>query len=79
MKTARELFEELGYTYRIDKLDELVKKSVPKKVIEIETVYKCPSCDTWLLVKDKDICPKYMDKHNYCPSCGQRLNWEDEE
>lgn len=27
-------------------LDELVKKSVPKKVIEIETVYKCPSCDT---------------------------------
>lgn len=78
MKTARELFEELGYTYRIDKLDELVKKSVPKKVIEIETIYKCPICDTYLLFKHENMCLRLENTQTYCSSCGQRLDWGEE-
>ena len=70
-----------GMVYTDDSIksakDDRTTLNKAKKVIEIETVYKCPSCDTWLLVKDKDICPKYMDKHNYCPSCGQALDWSD--
>ena len=60
------------------KIDELVKKSVPKKVIEIETVYKCPSCDTYLLFKHENMCLRLENTQTYCSSCGQRLDWGEE-
>lgn len=52
-------------------LVEAMEKQTPKKPIRMYRevtsrlkAWKCPSCgDIW------------CDKHNYCYSCGQRLDW----
>ncbi|WP_050636165.1 hypothetical protein [Candidatus Stoquefichus sp. SB1] len=55
-----------------DILQELVDKATPKKPTKI---YKrCPNCDhkvSWNYYADRKL--------NYCPECGQRLDWSDED
>lgn len=56
-------------------LKELVDKSTPMKPIPLFIPmaflpYRCPVCRT--LVNHK------KDKFNYCPNCGQRLDWSEE-
>lgn len=61
----------------VDKLQELVDKEKPKRVIkftseitnseEAYTFYTCPKCRILL---SNDI---------YCPKCGQHLDWSDED
>ena len=31
-------------------------------------MYNCPNCD-----KEYEL---YYEKHDYCPNCGQKMNWE---
>lgn len=60
----------------LEPIQELVDKETPKKVIkftseitnseEALTFYTCPKC-RMLLSND-----------NYCPKCGQKLDWSDE-
>lgn len=63
----------LDYTIALDEAAELLEKQVPKKPkLYVETecdywIWKCPNCgDEWLF------------RYNYCSSCGQCLDWRDE-
>lgn len=42
---------------------ELFEKQIPKK-------HRCPSCD------GHDIEDVFIEKINFCPFCGQALDWE---
>lgn len=58
-----------------DVLQELVDKSTPKKPIPlfipmVFLPYRCPVCKT--LVNRK------KEKFDYCPKCGQKLDWSEE-
>ena len=65
-------------------LQELVERATPKKVKKVakeeymETGYKhcCPSCGNMVgtITNDLDI-----EHDDYCPSCGQAIDWSDEE
>ena len=64
----------LDYTIALDEAAELLEKQVPKKPkTYLETGYgywmwKCPNCgDEWAF--RESYC------HNYCPNCGQRIDW----
>ena len=61
-------------------IDEAVERQIPKKPIyqadgysDGELVYDtwlCPNCDT---AYEVDI-----DEYNYCPNCGQAIDWSEE-
>lgn len=51
-----------------------LEKQIPKKVIwenEIFSWAYCPNCGS-------DMCDKYNDEFQFCPDCGQALDWSDE-
>lgn len=61
----------------INLIAKIVKKEIPKKPYFESNGY--PVYDTW-------ICPRCgtnyevdYDKFDYCPKCGQRIDWSDEE
>ena len=60
-----------------------LKKQIPKKPKEYEDkFYACPICGNVLMHKWKKYNTELMDKSNglpYCLSCGQKLDWSDEE
>lgn len=83
-------FEELEQ-YRalgtVEELREAREKQVPKKpYIETEKAkglredydcYECPNCDSFLgHVSD---CKDEHYRYNYCPNCGQAIDWSDTE
>ena len=60
----------------IDLIKAIVKKEIPKKPYFESNGY--PVYDTW-------ICPRCgtnyevdFDKFDYCPKCGQKIDWEEE-
>jgi hypothetical protein len=56
----------------LDRLKELVERATPKKPTEI--LLRCPNCN------HKVGFNYYVDKHvDYCPTCGQALDWGEEE
>ena len=60
----------------IEILGELVEKATPKKPrpLFLPMAYiphKCPVC--WSPVNYR------KEKFNYCPNCGQKIDWEEEE
>lgn len=67
----------------IGRITEAVKKQIPQKVKEYEDkYYSCPICGNvlmhkWLKYPD-ELCPK-SDGLPYCLSCGQRLDWSDDD
>ena len=66
------------------KLQELVDKFTPKKVISYINqgayYYKCPSCKTkinkTLLEVSNITLIVTTNLTNFCPNCGQKLEWE---
>ena len=67
----------------VDSLKELVDKATPKKPLlrkdgyddgsEICDTWDCPNCgETYVIEDDTDKC-------NYCPNCGQRIDWSKDE
>ena len=64
------------------KIAEAVEKQIPQKVKEYEDkYYGCPVCGNVLMHKwinyPNELCPK-SDGLPYCSSCGQRLDWSDD-
>lgn len=47
-------------------LQELVDKETPMKPVKIFERVCCPKCSFPVIIID-----------NYCPNCGQRLDWSD--
>ena len=53
---------------------QALEKQIAKKPIHANGNYYCPTCkDTWILWDD--AIPNEHD--NFCPSCGQKINWEE--
>ena len=64
----------------IDLIESIVKKEIPRSPIRFDDWYdhdgslvhdgwKCPNCGTTYEIDD--------DEYNYCPNCGQRLDWSE--
>ena len=61
---------------------KVLEKNTPKNpilltylpLIENGWKYGCPSCK--LAVGGNSYCFDYTDEDEYCPSCGQKLNWD---
>ena len=49
---------------------QAIEKQIPKKpkTDDRYVMYICPCCNDFIKVS-----------HNYCPNCGQELDWSDEE
>lgn len=63
-------------------LQELVDKATPKKPLDIQTsVVKwgiCPVCKG-KINEFRGKPNRILESSNYCPDCGQALDWSDEE
>lgn len=62
-------------------LQELVDKATPKKIkkpmsVEDMGYYSCPVCDGCHYNPLDDMSWR-LSKANYCPECGQKLDWSD--
>ena len=71
----------------VDLLQEIVDKATAKKVIalpkkEYGYTHECPNCEklvgTIVMSKNNEFRP-YIEEDCYCPSCGQALDWSEEE
>lgn len=60
----------------LDMAIEALEKQIPKKVVNFEKacdIYgKCPKCKEMFWITEGD-------EFNYCPTCGQALDWSEEE
>ena len=67
----------------IDMAITALEKQIPKKPEEYEDkYYACPVCGNVLLHKWEKYPTKLMSKNNglpYCLSCGQAIDWSEEE
>ena len=73
----------MDYAIAFEMAIDALEKHVPKKPKEYEDkFYACPVCRNVLLHKWKKYNTELIDKSNglpYCLSCGQKLDWSDEE
>ncbi len=60
---------------------EALEKQIPKKPyiqqIEVYDCYECPNCDSFLGYVSE--CKEEYYQNNYCPECGQSIDWGNEE
>lgn len=61
-------------------LKELVDKATPKKAIKLKQkqngyTHECPTCHKYV----GTIIYDGVEHDDYCPSCGQRLDWGDDD
>ena len=64
----------------IDLIASIVEKGIPKKP-EVESggyAYGYPVYDTWICPSCGTIYDIYSSDYDYCPNCGQRIEWEEE-
>ena len=61
----------------IDKAIEALEKQIPKKIIENRWIYTKCDCGHEFSVHHGDgyYSIPYEEKTNYCPDCGQKLDW----
>lgn len=78
------IFEELNIVQEFVDDKQTSKKEKPKKVdkktkgifpnndtyLSYHTTYECPNCNCKLHLD-------WHEKRNYCPECGQKLDWSD--
>lgn len=55
-------------------MQELIDRATPKKVEWIRAEVICPKCES-----DKIIGQYSNDEFNFCPVCGQALDWSNHE
>lgn len=73
---ARKLSNEIVVNrWDYEKLLELVERDTPIQVFDMGVdnrgtirTFICPVCHQWLTLTEKE---------NFCPKCGQRLDWEE--
>lgn len=79
------LTKSAGFTSEI--LQELVDKVTPKKVVKLKKsqygyTHQCPSCEQLVgtIVYNVNVRTiSEIEYDSYCCSCGQALDWSDEE
>lgn len=64
-----------------DFVNEAVRKQIPKKVIEERWIYTQCDCGHEFSVHHGDgyYSIPHKEKTKYCPDCGQKLDWGEEE
>lgn len=62
------------YARADEKILEALEKQIPKKPKKVGKHFEC-NCGVWLLYDDE--IPNEND--TYCPKCGQRITWSEEE
>ena len=64
----------------IDLIEEIVKKEIPKKPYFESDGYAdgYPVYDTWICPRCGEHYEIECDHYDYCPHCGQRIDWSDE-
>ena len=76
-KKAVACLEELQQYRAIGTVEEfkaLKEKSVAKKVTDDISLFRCPSCGSGEIEEFYET--GSSNKHNYCPDCGQKLDWQ---
>lgn len=73
----------MDYVIAFDKAIEALEKQIPKKPVNIEDkMWGCPICSNHLLRKWREYPTELMPKSlglPHCTSCGQAIDWSDEE
>ena len=62
------------------KLQELVtkaSKTVPMKVLETNSSFVCRQCCTIISMKYDGVCIECLKQREFCPVCGQAIDWSD--
>lgn len=73
-KTEVEWNYPLDYAIAIDTAIETLEKQIPKKTKKDGAFGKCSKCR---YVFNSELCNEYNVR--YCPSCGQFIDWSEEE
>lgn len=76
----------LEYSLAKDDLQELVERATPKKVIKLSEkdhgyTHRCQKCNQLVgtIVTSRNGIFSYIEHDEFCPSCGQALDWSEEE
>ena len=62
----------------IDLIESIVKKEIPQKpdFVSDGYAYGFPVYDTWICPSCGTIYDIYSSDYDYCPNCGQRIEWD---
>lgn len=59
---------------------EALEKQIPKRAISTYIGnYKCPTCENYIDITDDDLYVYEIVPPEYCPNCGQALDWSEKE
>lgn len=63
----------------INLIAKIVEKEIPKKpdFVSDGHAYGYPIYDTWICPSCGTIYDIYSSDYDYCPNCGQRIDWEE--
>lgn len=57
-----------------------LEKQIPKRAISTYIGnYKCPTCENYIDITDDDLYVYEIVPLEYCPNCGQALDWGETE
>lgn len=65
----------------IDLIESIVKKEIPQKpdFVSDGYAYGYPVYDTWICPRCGHNYKTEFDHYNYCPHCGKRIDWEEQQ
>ena len=70
----------LDYSIAFEKAIEALEKQIPKRAISTyKENYKCPTCESYIDITDDDLYVYEIVPPEYCPNCGQALDWSETE
>ena len=70
----------LDYAAAFEKAIEALEKQIPKRAISTyKENHKCPTCESYIDITDDDLYVYEIVPPEYCPNCGQALDWSEEE
>ena len=84
---SRKLNFDLDYIDEEDlkTIKKALEKQIPKKPQKMTSTiligagwkYKCPNCELGIGENEHDLDLAFTQNESYCPSCGQKLDWEE--
>lgn len=65
----------------IDLIESIVKKEIPQKpdFVSDGYAYGYPIYDKWICPSCGTIYDIYSSDYDYCPNCGQRIDWGEQQ
>lgn len=70
----------LDYAAAFEVAIEVLEKQIPKRAISTYIGnYECPTCENYIDITDDDLYVYEIVPPEYCPNCGQALDWGETE